>query len=157
RPDSVASLNTHDTPTLAGYWEGLDLDDRVTMGLLDPAELPAERQKREARKHTLVQFLEEQRRLAPSQAGLGSGARELPAIAKACLTYLAASPARVVTVNLEDLWEERLPQNVPGTGSERPNWRRKARYPLEEFCQLPQVLDTLKAVDAERGARPKTK
>ncbi len=144
RPDSVASLNTHDTPTLAGYWEGLDLED------IEAGELAAEHQKREARKHGLVQFLEQHGRLT-------SGTRELAAIAKGCLTYLAASSARVVTVNLEDLWEESLPQNVPGTGSERPNWRRKARYRLEEFCQLPQVLDTLRAVDAERRARPKTK
>ena len=27
-PESVASLNTHDTPTFAGWWRGADIDDR---------------------------------------------------------------------------------------------------------------------------------
>jgi 4-alpha-glucanotransferase len=39
----------------------------------------------------------------------------------------------MVLVNMEDLWLEARPQNVPGTSSERPNWRRKARLTLEQI------------------------
>jgi 4-alpha-glucanotransferase len=53
----------------------------------------------------------------------------LPAV----LEYLAASPARIVLVNLEDLWLETEPQNVPGTTTERPNWRRRARFGLDDI------------------------
>jgi 4-alpha-glucanotransferase len=69
------------------------------------------------------------------------------------LEYLSASPAEAVLVNLEDLWLEDQPQNVPGTGLERPNWRRKARYALEEFSQLPEVVATLESVNSIRGRR----
>ena len=31
-----------------------------------------------------------------------------------------------------------------------PNWRRRARYTFEQFCQLPQVVDTLRSVNELR-------
>ena len=66
------------------------------------------------------------------------------------LDALAASPARMVLVNLEDLWGETEPQNVPGTHMEKPNWRRKARLAFEEFSQKPEVVDVLRRVDRIR-------
>jgi 4-alpha-glucanotransferase len=71
---------------------------------------------------------------------------------EASLDDLAAGPARMVLVNLEDLWAERRPQNVPGTSTEqRPNWRERAQYSLEEIRGLPSVRRALRRVD---GARP---
>jgi 4-alpha-glucanotransferase len=55
-----------------------------------------------------------------------------------------------VLVTLEDLWLETRSQNVPGTLFERPNWRRKARYSLEEFTQMSHVIDALSQVSALR-------
>ena len=72
---------------------------------------------------------------------------------KAILLFLGASPAEVVLVNLEDLWLETEPQNVPGTHDERPNWRRKARYGLETFSRLPEVTDVLQEIDNIRRKR----
>jgi len=43
-----------------------------------------------------------------------------------------------------------LPQNVPGTWQERPNWRRKARFSLEEIRQMRSVTETLKTIDEIR-------
>jgi 4-alpha-glucanotransferase len=37
-----------------------------------------------------------------------------------------------------------------------PNWRRKARYSLEEFCQMSQVTDTLRAINRLRGKAGKS-
>jgi 4-alpha-glucanotransferase len=68
----------------------------------------------------------------------------------ALLRSLAASPAQLALVGLEDLWLETRPQNVPGTSTERPNWTRKARYSLEEFSRMPEVLDALDQVHALR-------
>jgi len=69
---------------------------------------------------------------------------------EACQAYLARSPASIVQVNLEDLWGETEPQNCPGTFRERPNWRRKAKYPLEVFTELPEVRRVLETVDRLR-------
>jgi 4-alpha-glucanotransferase len=68
------------------------------------------------------------------------------------LGWLATSPAPLVLVNLEDLWFETRPQNVPGTWREEPNWRRKARYPLEEFARLPELLAMLGGVARQRAS-----
>ena len=75
------------------------------------------------------------------------------AVLTACLSFLAASRAQMVLVNLEDLWLETQPQNVPTTGKESPNWQRRARYTFEQFCQLPQVVDTLLVVNELRKRR----
>jgi 4-alpha-glucanotransferase len=68
----------------------------------------------------------------------------------AALDYLATSDAQIVLVNLEDVWLEREPQNVPGTTTENPNWRRRARYPFEQFRDMPSVTGTLKRIDRLR-------
>jgi hypothetical protein len=57
----------------------------------------------------------------------------------------------MVLVNLEDLWGETAPQNVPGTNLERPNWQRKARYSLEDFTQSTRVAAILQAIATLRG------
>ncbi len=67
---------------------------------------------------------------------------------------LAAGPADVVFVTLEDLWLEREPQNVPGTGDdEHPNWRRRMRFDLDKIREDLSVRDVLRAV-AERRKGP---
>jgi 4-alpha-glucanotransferase len=52
-----------------------------------------------------------------------------------------------VLVNLEDLWGATEPQNVPGTSTERPNWRRKLRYSLEELGKSLPVVEALHEVN----------
>ena len=61
-----------------------------------------------------------------------------------CLKFLADSDARLLLVNIEDLWLETQPQNMPGTSTERPNWQRKARLSLEEFGRDPEFVGFLK-------------
>jgi 4-alpha-glucanotransferase len=36
---------------------------------------------------------------------------------------------------------------VPGTWEERPNWKRKARFSLEQIGRVPGLLDTLRMID----------
>jgi 4-alpha-glucanotransferase len=80
--------------------------------------------------------------------GIAPDARARDAM-RAALVKLGASPARAVVASIEDLWEETEPQNVPGT-EQSANWRRKGRYPLEEFAA---VAEPLRALDAARKSR----
>jgi 4-alpha-glucanotransferase len=144
--DSLASLNTHDMPTFAGFWKGLDIENRVEMGLLETAAAPGEQSQRKRLKKSLIAFLQRQGWLA------GRASKPLKVL-HACLGYLGASRSRVVTVNLEDLWGETHPQNVPGTTQERPNWRRKARYGFERFSHDPAVLKPLQRLSTPRQRR----
>jgi len=140
---TVASLNTHDTPTFAGFWSGADIDDRVDLGLLTEAEKNSEQGHRRAQREALVSYLRASHRL-------DSGEANADAVLPAWLSALAQSDADFLLVNLEDLWLEPLPQNVPGTWEERPNWRRRARFSLDEIERMPELVDTLKRIDAIR-------
>jgi 4-alpha-glucanotransferase len=147
RRDTVASLNTHDMPPFAAFWQGLDIQERLSLGLLDREGARAEKRSRRAIKRTLLTFLR-------SEGWLEGKGTDVGAVLRACLSFLSTSRARVVLVNLEDLWRETRPQNVPGTNDRNPNWRHRARYALEEFCQMPEVLNTLEKIDKlrRRGA-----
>jgi 4-alpha-glucanotransferase len=68
------------------------------------------------------------------------------------LQLLAHSPAHITLVNLEDLWLEQEPQNVPGTSHEKPNWRRRMRYTLDELRNTTELDQTLQRIDAARRA-----
>ncbi|MFC1942902.1 4-alpha-glucanotransferase [Chloroflexota bacterium] len=141
--NSVASLNTHDMPPFAAFWQGLDIEERHGLGLLNQENARTEKKARQAVKSALVSFLREKDWLRGKDTNV-------TAVFRACLSFLSASQARVLLVNLEDLWLETQSQNVPSTDDRNPNWRRKARYALEEFCQMPEVRDTLKEIDRLR-------
>lgn len=140
--NSVASLNTHDMPPFAAFWQDRDIGQRLELGILDSDGASRERLAREHIRKQLITYLWE-RGWIKADGGAGAALR-------GCLSFLAASRARVLLVNLEDLWLETMPQNVPSTTSEYPNWRRKARYSLDEFCQMPMVTDTLGIINRLR-------
>jgi len=122
---ALACLNTHDMPPFAGFWDGALPEVRHEMGLIDAAALEEERIRLEEAKRLLVEDLR--------GGGWMNGAVSSREACHGCLRRLAASRARIVLVNLEDLWEETRPQNVPGTWKERPNWQRKARIDLDSI------------------------
>ncbi|MEX2430712.1 MAG: 4-alpha-glucanotransferase [Dehalococcoidia bacterium] len=138
----VASVNTHDTPAFAGYWRGLDIDDRHALGLMDEAGAREERAEREAAKRTVLDWLRKHGHLDAED--------DEAAVVRALYTGLASSRADLVLANLEDLWQEPLPQNVPGTSVERPNWKRKARYTVEEFTAQSPVRELLGSMTQHR-------
>ncbi len=141
---AVASLNTHDLPPFASYWKGADIDDRVALGLLGQDAGAWERQERQRLTGALLAFLR-QKGYADS-----AGPDDALSALKGCLAFLGEGEAGLVLANLEDLWLDPQPQNVPGTVDERPNWRKKAARAFEEFTQMPEVLDTLSALDRRR-------
>jgi 4-alpha-glucanotransferase len=138
-PDCIAVLNTHDMPPFMGWWEGSDIEDRVELGILGPAIADEERKKRRSMLEALVQSLQRGGRLR--------GAAEPRAVLRACLAHVCEGKAQLVLANLEDLWLETQPQNIPGTWRERPNWRRRARYSLEAMRRRAEVVDELREID----------
>ena len=139
-----ACTGTHDTPPWAGFRKGLDIVDRQEMGLLTKQQA----RRASALRRKAMDGLARQLR----RCGALRGAVTPVAVHAAIIERLAASDATLVMANLEDLWGETLPQNVPGTSRERPNWRRKVRYPIEEFTGMREAVQPLKAL---AGARRK--
>lgn len=145
-PLSVASLNTHDMPTFAAFWQGAGIDDRLALGLLCAEEAEAEHSKLAKLRGGVIAYLRGRRLLVARHSGPA-------AVQRALLLAMGEGKARIVLANLEDLWLETEPQNVPGTNQERPNWRRKSRYSLEEMRQLDEVTEPLLALDAARRGK----
>jgi len=141
--NAVASLNTHDMPPFAAFWQGLDIQSRQELGLLDEAAAQQEMERRQTLKEYLVGLLQSKGQGMTPCVGL-------QAVLRATLAFLSASRALVVLVNLEDLWQEVQYQNMPGFPKESRNWRRKARYTFDTFCQLPQVVEALNEIDGIR-------
>ncbi len=142
--DSIASLNTHDMFPFAAVWNETDIEQRAALGLLGRAAANRERRLWEERKRALVRLLQ-------TKGFLDKTSASAEEVLKACLAFLSASDAGVVLVNIEDLWFETRPQNIPSTTDDvYPNWRNKARYRLDELCQMPQVVATLRMVDRIR-------
>jgi 4-alpha-glucanotransferase len=142
---SVASLNTHDMPTFTGYLQSRDVEDLQSLGFFTPEQAQAERERRTAIRTGL------EGALPPEEQGRGRKTDD--ALLRELLSSLAKSSARMVIVNLEDLWHETEPQNVPGTHTERPNWQRKARFSFEEFSARAEVVAVLQRVNELRKAR----
>jgi|SRR5579884_2321030 len=137
---AIASLNTHDMPPFTAYWHNKDTADRQELGLLTEDQVKWEEGQREGIRKAVVEWLR--------QAGLLGAAEDPRDVLRGFLCNLARMPVSGVLVNAEDLWQATLPQNVPGTYRERPNWRRRAAYALEEFERLPGLAETLTALNA---------
>lgn len=141
-PGSVASMNTHDTPTFASFWQGSDLDESVALGLIDDTLAAQERTSRSAQRAALVHYLN----------SLGAAVRqdECSRILDRCLAWLLTGKSRLVVVTLEDLWGETRPQNKPGSPSSARNWRRKLAHPLEEIFRREDWRERLRRLHSGR-------
>jgi 4-alpha-glucanotransferase len=139
---SVASINTHDTPTFAGFAHGLDVATRVESSWLDVHDAHDEFERRAAQVDNLRRFLTERSLLEPPA--------DDHALLVGFLRFLGSSEAACVLVNLEDLWGEAHPQNVPGTPVDRPNWVQRFPFELDELADLPRVKEALNVLDRAR-------
>jgi 4-alpha-glucanotransferase len=131
-PLAVAMTGTHDTPTVAGWWSGRDIDWAGQLGRL-PDDIP--------REHAQA-IRDWDRGLLWSTFGKG-GERPAthdawPAV-DAALDHIAATPCALAIVPLEDLLAEQEQPNLPGTIDEHPNWRRRLAAPLEQLLEQPEV------------------
>jgi 4-alpha-glucanotransferase len=139
----IASLNTHDMPTFAAYWRGSDIEDQLDLGLTGEGDV----RERLAARARLRRRAAEQLGMPGEAMNADGAAAALPAL----LAHLARSDARAVILNLEDLWLETEPQNVPGTSTERPNWRRRLRLDLEHITHSSDLRAALDAVTRLRA------
>ncbi|HEY4239600.1 MAG TPA: 4-alpha-glucanotransferase [Kofleriaceae bacterium] len=146
---SVASLNTHDTATFAGWWRGADIDDVRDLGLISAADAELQHGARLDARAALLAFAAEH--AYPAADGLDDAARAMVA----ATADLATSDAEVVLVSLDDLTLEALPHNVPGTTSaQRPNWQR--RVPAWDTVLSPDAPpEAAAALAAVVAARPR--
>jgi 4-alpha-glucanotransferase len=136
---ALATANTHDMPTISGFWSERDIAVRRNVGLVandeDEAKARADRDRDRA---ALVQLLNEERILPD---GMPRSSAELRA---AVHGFLWNTPAQLVGLALDDLAGEMDAVNVPGVGPDRyPSWTRKMRADLEVITSSDEADVTL--------------
>ncbi|NIA69945.1 4-alpha-glucanotransferase [Pelagibius litoralis] len=128
RPATLASFGTHDTPTLRGWWSGWDIDLRHDLAQSRSAARQAEQQKRSLDRSALAGLLV-QEGLLPGDIDPAAPPLEAnDAIAAALHGLLSSAQSGLIAVQLDDALGVVEQQNLPGTVTEYPNWRR--RYPI---------------------------
>lgn len=133
---ALATFNTHDLPTFKSWITGQDLDLKRSIGV-DPGESD---EARACARDALVEALR-------PYAG-----RNAPDSFAAVAGFLAATPARLVMVALEDLLEVTEQINIPGTIDEYPNWRQKLPLVVEQWSEQLTYRATVEALNnAGRG------
>lgn len=132
---SLVSMGTHDLPRFGAYLWGEDIKDREVAGLLSTAEAASETHNRTAWRRSLFDGLH--------LSNMGTDPEELTGAAlEACLLKLARSDAAIALVDLQELWDEREQDNVPGSGPGGSNWRHRSARTLEEI-ETDDWADTL--------------
>jgi len=136
---AIATVTTHDLPTLRGYWAGRDLELRDRLHLFPGDDI---------RRHVYDERVRDRAQLlaALHDAGLdpapGDAAEQgfSESVAHAVQLYLARSAAGLVVLQIEDLLGMSDPVNVPGTSDEHANWQRKVSANVDEALGREAVL-----------------
>jgi 4-alpha-glucanotransferase len=155
RPDeyprrAIATVTTHDLPTLRSFWSGGDIELRQRLNLYPTEKLRAHvARERDHDRGALLAALE-----AATLRSFdcdGSPGSYGAALAEAIHVFLARSRTALVVVQIEDLIGMVDPVNVPGTSNEYPNWQRKVTLDLDSVFTLGRVRALLDAVHKARS------
>jgi 4-alpha-glucanotransferase len=116
RRGCMATVGSHDVPTVSGFRTGEQVTVRARLGLL---KNPEERE-RASSEETVARW---QETLVVHGLLPAGQAPDTAAFTVAVYGYLRLTPALLVGVSLPDAVGELRTQNIPGTSEEYPNWQ----------------------------------
>jgi 4-alpha-glucanotransferase len=130
---AVATVSTHDLPTVTGFLRAEHVRARAELGLLD--DVAADEVKAATEKAELVGLLRAEGLVgdAPTEAELVVAIHEM----------LAASRSQLVLIAPYDVIGEARQPNLPGTVDEYPNWRLPLPVTLDELRTHPVVAEVV--------------
>jgi 4-alpha-glucanotransferase len=144
---ALATVTTHDLPTLRGWWTGHDIDLWEKLGFYADDSVGANaRAERSLERQRLLRALRREG-LWPDDNSAETYSAEL---SRAVHLYLGRSRAALVTVQLEDMIGMLEPVNVPGTSSEYSNWTRRMILSAREIFARQDVQELAAAMSASR-------
>jgi len=142
---AVAMTGTHDTPTVAGWWTGRDLEWAEALGRLPEGTTPADAQaEREWDRGLLWATLTHDREARPAADDPGP-------VLTAALRHIGSTRCGLAIAPLEDLLGEVEQPNLPGTVTEHPNWRRRFDAPLGALLAKGDVAARVQALASARA------
>jgi 4-alpha-glucanotransferase len=147
---ATAMTSTHDLPTVAGWWQGRDIEVRAQCGAVK--DVKAE----QAARATDRQALWSAFRAAEVADGSAPPPQEHAPVADAAVKFIARTPSQLTLLPLEDALGLVEQPNVPGTIEEEPNWRRRYDGDAGQLLDAPRVRDRLRPLAQRQMAQRQT-
>ncbi len=135
---ALATVTTHDMPTLVGYWKQHDLALRHQLDLFPNPQVA----------DSLYQLRADEKQLMNERLQLTDG--DYAALIRKSHLFVARQSAKLLAFQLEDLLLMETPVNIPGTSTEYPNWQRKLAYNIDDILQHTGVQELITAIKAAR-------
>jgi 4-alpha-glucanotransferase len=142
-PTAAAMTGTHDLPTVAGWWEGRDIDWAWKLHRSSAAASEAEDR---------ATRVKERARLWSAIGGVApEPAPDQPlAVVDAATAFVGRTPCPIAILPLEDIVGLVEQPNLPGTIDEHPNWRRRMPDSTDALLAHPAVAARVATLDTER-------
>jgi 4-alpha-glucanotransferase len=150
---AMATLTTHDLPTLIGFWHCEDLRLGKELGLYkDEAQLQGLYAQRHANKQRILDSLHGHHSLPGDYSRSAENLGMDQTLNYAMQRHLAATSSQLLCLQLEDALQMTQPVNIPGTSNEYPNWRRKLSEPIEQWSQNHDIRQLFTEISKQRKA-----
>lgn len=148
----MATITTHDLPTLRGFWQNVDLSLGKELGLYpDERTLQQQMEQRDNAKQGLLDALH-QYQLLPQRVGRNAALTAMGTqLSRGVQRYLADSRSALLWLQLEDWLDMATPVNIPGTTREYPNWRRKLSRTVTSIFSDRHLERLIRDLDLRRG------
>ncbi|MCE0495955.1 4-alpha-glucanotransferase [Vibrio salinus] len=150
---SMATICTHDMPTLSGFWEGSDLYLGQKLGLYPDAGLFKRllNDRERIRKGLLNLLRDSDSEAVLSDTDESGSVSMSPNLSEFIQTYAASCNSEFFSMQIEDWLNMSDPVNVPGTVDQYPNWRRKLCADVEDVFYIPSVCRLTERVNKVRA------
>lgn len=154
--NAMTAVTTHDLPTLAGFWQGLDIDLRERLRQFPNDEVRNQQVIGRARDRAQLLVALDGEGVLPAGGSLQPVAfpEMTSELAAAVYTYLARTPSRLLLVQMEDGFGVREQPNLPGTTEPTyPCWRLKMPLNIEEWSNSTYLQSIMQPLRKERPVK----
>jgi len=164
---AIGVTTTHDLPTVAGWWTGADIAWRHRLGQLEEGRAAAEGQRAKERDQLWQALVEQGWASGPvpqisaaeaedlAQQALPPVPEECAIAVDAALEFVAATPAPLAVVPVEDILGLVQQPNLPGLTEPHPNWRRRLPDDTPQLFASYAARARLERLRRVRGYTPK--
>lgn len=142
RSNTVAMTTTHDLPTVAGWWQGRDIEWRERLNIEGE-----NRDKRDADRGALWSAL----RCSGTASGEMPAAGDSAPVVNAAAAHLGTAASPLAILPAEDALALAEQPNLPGTTDEHPNWRRRLPGDAATMLDAPDVAARLARLNYKRN------
>ncbi|PKF60606.1 4-alpha-glucanotransferase [Psychromonas sp. psych-6C06] len=156
KEQAMATLSTHDMPTIKGYWHCDDLYLGKELGLYpDQQVLDKLMENRVFCKQQILNSLHGHSSLPTEYNRDATQTGMDQTLNFSMQAHLAKGNAALLSLQLEDFLEMEHPVNVPGTSDEYRNWQRKLSQNLEQLFSNEQIKSLLENLTNARNEASK--